>query len=51
MRTIPPSIPTRLRADDEIDYDSGDHLHANGAGYAAMANAIDLAPFKNGNHD
>jgi lysophospholipase L1-like esterase len=26
-------------------YDSGDHLHPNDAGYAAMANAIDLALF------
>ena len=24
-------------------YDSGDHLHPNGAGYRAMANAISLA--------
>jgi lysophospholipase L1-like esterase len=23
-------------------YDSGDHLHASGAGYQAMANAINL---------
>jgi lysophospholipase L1-like esterase len=27
-------------------YDVGDHLHPNNAGYAAMANAIDLAKFK-----
>ena len=27
-------------------YDSGDHLHPNDAGYQAMANAIDLALFK-----
>jgi len=26
-------------------YDSGDHLHPNDAGYAAMANAINLALF------
>jgi lysophospholipase L1-like esterase len=26
-------------------YDSGDHLHPNDAGYAAMANAIDLHLF------
>lgn len=26
-------------------YDSGDHLHPNGAGYTAMANAIDLSLF------
>ena len=29
-------------------YDSGDHLHPNDAGYQAMANAIDLKLFKNG---
>ncbi|EPX55285.1 putative secreted protein [Cystobacter fuscus DSM 2262] len=28
------------------EYDSGDHLHPNGAGYEAMANAIDLASFR-----
>ena len=39
--------PTRLRSDAEITYDSGDHLHPNDAGYQAMANAIDLALFKN----
>ncbi|MDR3473521.1 MAG: SGNH/GDSL hydrolase family protein [Devosia sp.] len=33
-----PVHPTRLRA----EYDSGDHLHPNDAGYRAMANAIDL---------
>jgi lysophospholipase L1-like esterase len=27
-------------------YDSGDHLHPNDAGYAAMAGAIDLALFR-----
>ena len=31
--------PGRLRA----DYDSGDHLHPNDAGYRAMAAAIDLS--------
>ena len=41
-----PNDPTRLRSDDEISYDSGDHLHLNDAGYQAMANAIDLALFK-----
>jgi lysophospholipase L1-like esterase len=41
-----PNDPTRLRSDDEISYDSGDHLHPNDAGYQAMANAIDLALFK-----
>lgn len=27
-------------------YDSGDHLHPNDDGYAAMANAVDLAPLR-----
>ncbi|RPF38223.1 RICIN domain-containing protein [Streptomyces sp. TLI_185] len=27
-------------------YDSGDHLHPNGAGYQAMANAVDLAQLR-----
>jgi lysophospholipase L1-like esterase len=29
-------------------YDSGDHAHPNDAGYAALANAIDLSLFRNG---
>lgn len=33
-----------LRYDPQ--YDSGDHLHPKGAGYSAMANAIDLSLFK-----
>ncbi len=33
-----PSRPTRLRP----DFDCGDHIHPNDAGYRAMANAIDL---------
>ncbi|MBS0342444.1 MAG: SGNH/GDSL hydrolase family protein [Proteobacteria bacterium] len=33
-----PSRPTRLRP----EYDSGDHLHPNDAGYEAMANAVNL---------
>lgn len=37
-----PAHPTRLRA----QFDSGDHIHPNDAGYAAMANAIDLALFR-----
>jgi lysophospholipase L1-like esterase len=37
-----PSHPTKALA----KYDSGDHLHPNPAGYAAMANAIDLALLK-----
>jgi lysophospholipase L1-like esterase len=39
-----PSFPTRLRE----EFDSGDHLHPNDTGYEAMANAIDLKLFKNG---
>jgi lysophospholipase L1-like esterase len=34
-----PANPKQIRP----DYDSGDHLHPNDAGYAAMANAINLA--------
>jgi lysophospholipase L1-like esterase len=34
-----PASPQRLNP----AYDSGDHLHPNDAGYAAMANAVDLA--------
>lgn len=37
-----PAHPTRMLP----LYDSGDHLHPNDAGYAAMANAIDLKLFK-----
>jgi lysophospholipase L1-like esterase len=33
-----PNSPSTLRA----EFDSGDHLHPNDAGYAAMADAIDL---------
>ena len=36
------SDPLRLRA----EFDSGDHLHPNDAGYRAMANAIDLRLFQ-----
>ena len=36
-----PADPTRLRP----DFDSGDHIHPNDAGNAAMADAIDLAVF------
>ena len=39
---------TRDLADPQVylsAYDSGDHLHPNDAGYAAMANAIDLTLF------
>lgn len=37
--TRDPADPLQLRP----EYDSGDHLHPNDAGYEAMANAIDLA--------
>ncbi len=37
-----PANPTRILP----AYDSGDHLHPNDAGYAAMANAVDLKLFK-----
>jgi lysophospholipase L1-like esterase len=40
--THDPANPTRLLP----QFDSGDHLHPNDAGYQAMANAIDLALFK-----
>ena len=33
-----PDHPTRIRA----DYDVGDHLHPNDAGYQAMSKAVDL---------
>ena len=42
--TRDPSNPTRFLP----QYDSGDHLHPNDAGYQAMANAIDLALFQSG---
>jgi lysophospholipase L1-like esterase len=34
--------PKRLKA----EFDPGDHLHPNDAGYKAMADAVDLALFK-----
>ena len=34
--------PTKIQR----QYDPGDNLHMNDAGYQAMANAIDLALFK-----
>ncbi|WP_420140105.1 SGNH/GDSL hydrolase family protein [Sphingomonas sp.] len=40
--TRDPKRPARLRP----DYDSGDHVHPNDAGTRAMAEAIDLATFK-----
>ncbi len=39
----PPAIPALLP-----QYDSGDHLHPNAAGYAAMANQINLVLFQAG---
>jgi lysophospholipase L1-like esterase len=36
-----PDHPTRIRA----DYDVGDHLHPNDAGYRAMGDAVDLKLF------
>jgi lysophospholipase L1-like esterase len=44
MATRDPANPTRFLA----QFDSGDHLHPNDAGYQAMANAVDLALFKTG---
>ncbi|WP_026873960.1 SGNH/GDSL hydrolase family protein [Inquilinus limosus] len=37
-----PAQPSKLRA----EFDEGDHLHPNAAGYEAMANAVDLGLFK-----
>jgi len=37
-----PANPLRMRP----EFDSGDTLHPNSAGYEAMANAIDLNLFK-----
>jgi lysophospholipase L1-like esterase len=37
-----PAHPSKLRA----DFDVGDHLHPNAAGYQAMANSVDLGLFK-----
>jgi lysophospholipase L1-like esterase len=39
--TRDPNNPKRIRA----DFDPGDHLHPNDAGYQAMANAVDLSLF------
>jgi lysophospholipase L1-like esterase len=39
-----PSHPTRMLA----AYDSGDHLHPSDSGYMAMANAVDLSLFSQG---
>jgi len=37
-----PNYPTRTLA----QYDAGDHLHSNAAGYQAAANTIDLTQFR-----
>jgi lysophospholipase L1-like esterase len=42
--TRDPDHPKRFNA----DFDSGDHLHPNDAGYVAMGNAIDLSLFQQG---
>jgi len=42
-----PSHPTRMQP----AFDSGDHLHPNDAGYAAMGNAVDLRLFAGGTDD
>ena len=34
-----PANPRHIKA----EFDSGDHLHPNGAGHVAVANSIDLA--------
>ena len=40
-----PILPTQMRS----DFDSGDHLHPNDAGYKAMADAIDVELFASRN--
>jgi lysophospholipase L1-like esterase len=42
-----PSHPSRLLP----AYDGGDHVHPNDAGYRAMADAIDLALFRDDDED
>jgi lysophospholipase L1-like esterase len=39
---LDPANPDRIRP----EFDSGDHIHPNDAGYAAMANSIDLSLFR-----
>jgi len=39
-----PAAPTKFLP----QYDSGDHLHPNDAGYQAMGNAVDLSLFRSG---
>jgi lysophospholipase L1-like esterase len=42
-----PADPLRMR----LQFDSGDHLHPNDAGYEAMANAVDLRMIERGAGD
>jgi lysophospholipase L1-like esterase len=42
--TRDPNAPTKFKA----EYDSGDHLHPNDAGYKAMGGAVDLGLFRSG---
>jgi lysophospholipase L1-like esterase len=44
--TRDPTHPTRLRP----EFDSGDHLHPNDAGYTAMGNSVDLRLFIGGDN-
>jgi lysophospholipase L1-like esterase len=44
VATRDPNQPKRFKA----EFDSGDHLHPNDAGYTAMGNAIDLSLFQPG---
>ncbi len=37
-----PNAPTKIRP----EFDSGDHLHPNDAGYTAMGESVDLSLFK-----
>jgi lysophospholipase L1-like esterase len=39
-----PAMPTRIKS----EFDSGDHLHPNDAGYKAMGESVDLSLFKAG---
>ena len=41
----PPSFRGGVRRRIRAEFDPGDHLHPNDAGYQAMADAIDLAIF------
>jgi lysophospholipase L1-like esterase len=39
-----PAAPAKMR----LEFDSGDHLHPNDAGYKAMGESVDLSLFKSG---